>query len=69
MCKNTIQFQKGIGILQFLSDFGSEEQCENALASWRWPEGFKCRNVAAAITAGFAAKLNSSATVAVTRHL
>ena len=42
MCKNTIQFQKGIGILQFLSDFGSEEQCENALASWRWPEGFKC---------------------------
>ena len=37
MCKNTIQFQKGIGILQFLSDFGSEEQCEND-----WPAGMAC---------------------------
>ncbi|USE33729.1 IS1595 family transposase [Endozoicomonas sp. SCSIO W0465] len=42
MCKNTIQFQKGLGIMQFLANYGSEEQCENALSSWRWPDGFQC---------------------------
>ncbi len=42
MCKNTIQFQKGIGIMAFLADYGTEEQCENALFSWRWPDGFIC---------------------------
>ncbi len=44
MCKNTIQFQKGLGIMQFLANFGSEDQCEKALFSWRWPEGFQCPN-------------------------
>ncbi len=42
MCKSIIQFQKGIGIMDFLKEFGVEEQCESALFSWRWPEGFKC---------------------------
>ena len=42
MCKNTIQFQKSIGIMQFLANYGSEDQCENALFAWRWPDGFQC---------------------------
>lgn len=44
MCKNTIQFQKGIGIMAFLANYGLEEQCEAALFSWRWPNGFQCPN-------------------------
>ena len=42
MCKNTVQFQKGIGIMEFLANYGSEEQCERALFFWRWPAGFQC---------------------------
>ena len=42
MCKNSIQFQKGIGIMEFLAEDGREEQCEHALLSWRWPQGFQC---------------------------
>ena len=42
MCKNTIQYQKGLGITQFLADYGREEQCESTVFSWRWPDGFKC---------------------------
>ena len=42
MSKNTIQFQKGIGIMEFLDSYGSEEQCERALFAWRWPDGFHC---------------------------
>ncbi len=30
MYKNTIQFQKGIGIMQFLANYDSEDQCGNA---------------------------------------
>ncbi len=30
--------------MQFLANYGIEEQCENALFSWRWPEGFQCPN-------------------------
>lgn len=31
MCKNKIQFQPGIRLQSFLSQFGSEDQCRNAL--------------------------------------
>ena len=42
MCKNKIQFQEGLSLQEFLSQFGSEEQCRNALVHWRWPQGFVC---------------------------
>lgn len=42
MSKNAIQFQKGIGIMDFFAHFGSEEQCEAAVFAWRWPNGFEC---------------------------
>lgn len=44
MCKNTIQFQYGLSLLDFLKQYGSEEQCQNALFEWRWPNGFQCPN-------------------------
>ena len=42
MCKNKIQFQQGLSLQSFLSQFGSEDQCRNALVRWRWPQGFVC---------------------------
>ena len=37
-----IQFQKGLGLLDFQRRYGTEDQCREALKSWRWPEGFIC---------------------------
>ncbi len=42
MAKNQVQFQKGISLPQFLKQYGTEEQCRNALFQWRWPGGFIC---------------------------
>ena len=42
MAKNKIQFQKGISLPQFLSQYGTEEQCRTALFRMRWPLGFQC---------------------------
>ena len=46
MARNPIQFQKGISLNEFLSLYGTEEQCFDALYRWRWP-GFVCPNRAA----------------------
>ena len=46
MAQNPIQFQKGLSLQQLLSDYGTEEQCEQALEHWRWPQGFVCPNCA-----------------------
>jgi len=42
MGKNKIQFQQGLSLTQFLSQYGSEEQCRTALYKMRWPNGFVC---------------------------
>jgi hypothetical protein len=42
MKKNQVQFQKGYGISDLIRDYGTEEQCEEALFSFRWPNGFVC---------------------------
>jgi transposase-like protein len=41
MSKNSIQFQTGLSLQAFISQYGSEEQCYQALFRWRWPNGFK----------------------------
>jgi hypothetical protein len=43
MAMKRIQFQSGLSLPDFLKDFGSEAQCEQALEAARWPEGFRCR--------------------------
>ena len=39
---NPMQFQKGISRNEFLSLYGTEDQCFDALYQWRWPNGFMC---------------------------
>lgn len=42
MAKNRVQFQAGLSLPEFLSRFGTEEQCRQAVQQWRWPSGFRC---------------------------
>ena len=36
MARNPVQFQKGISLNAFLSLYGTEDQCFDALYQWRW---------------------------------
>jgi hypothetical protein len=42
MAINKIQFQRGLSMAEFLSRYGTEDQCEQALMASRWPAGFAC---------------------------
>ncbi len=42
MARNKIQFQKGLSLGRFLSKYGTEKKCQNALFRMRWPKGYKC---------------------------
>ena len=42
MARNKVQFQKGLSMPAFLAAYGTEDQCQAALAKWRWPDGFVC---------------------------
>ena len=35
MARNPVQFQKGISLSEFLSLYGTEQQCFDALYQWR----------------------------------
>jgi hypothetical protein len=39
---NKVQYQQGYSMFDLIENYGSEEQCENALFKWRWPNGFVC---------------------------
>ena len=42
MAINPIQFQPGISLTELFDQYGTEEQCEQALEKTRWPNGFEC---------------------------
>jgi transposase-like protein len=42
MSKNKTQFQKGLSLEEFLSNYGTEEQCLAGLIKLRWADGFVC---------------------------
>lgn len=42
MAKNKVQFQKGLSLGDFLSMYGTEQQCYEALFRLRWPQGYEC---------------------------
>ena len=39
---NQVQFQAGMSLEQFMALYGTQSQCEEALARCRWPGGFAC---------------------------
>lgn len=40
--KNQVQFQKGYSLIEFQEDYGTKEQCEEALFRWKFPQGYVC---------------------------
>jgi transposase-like protein len=42
MAINRVQFQPGLSLPDFLTKFGTEKQCQDALEQSRWPHGFRC---------------------------
>lgn len=42
MAQKRIQFQPGMSMLEFIAQYGTEEQCAAALEQTRWPVGFRC---------------------------
>lgn len=42
MAINKVQMQPGLSLAAFMGRYGSETQCEQALAASRWPRGFAC---------------------------
>jgi len=42
MSKNKVQFQAGYSLIDLFHNYGTENQCVEALFKWRWPLGFKC---------------------------
>ncbi len=52
MARNSVQLQKGLSITAFLEQYGTEEQCHDALVKMKWQRGLFAPNVAAKITAG-----------------
>ena len=42
MAQNRIQFQKSLNLSDFLSSYGTEDQCIRSLEKMRWPKGFIC---------------------------
>ncbi len=39
MARNKIQFQKGLSESEFYAQYGTEQQCLEALQQMRWPNG------------------------------
>ncbi len=42
MAQNKVQYQRGLSMPEFFDGYGSAEQCEALVRSWRWPAGFVC---------------------------
>jgi Zn ribbon nucleic-acid-binding protein len=42
MAINAVQFQRGLSMSEFFDRCGSQEKCEAALMTSRWPRGFSC---------------------------
>ena len=45
MCKNKVQFQKGLSLPDFMVKSGTEAQCEAVLEAAKWPDGFLCGHI------------------------
>ena len=53
MAMNTVQFQPGLSMTEFMDRYGSDDKCEAALIESRWPDGFACPSCACAQSSSF----------------
>ena len=53
MKMNRVQFQAGLSMPEFFERYGTEDQCRQALAAARWPQGFVCPACAGAARTSF----------------
>ena len=65
MAFNRIQFQHGMSIPEFMSGFGTEEQCAEAVRNARWPQGFRCPRCDRPITMSWATGPENCSSVSV----
>lgn len=42
MAMNPLQFQPGMSLSELFDEYGTEQQCQQALVKARWPHGFQC---------------------------
>jgi transposase-like protein len=42
MARSRVQFQKSLSEARFVLLYGTEDLCRQAIAVWRWPDGFVC---------------------------
>ncbi len=42
MAINKVQFQEGYSLFELFENYGTEEQCRQALFHWKFPDGFVC---------------------------
>lgn len=42
MVKNKVQFQEGYSLFELFENYGTDEQCRNALFKWKFSDGFVC---------------------------
>lgn len=42
MAINQVQMQRGLSLFEFVQRYGTQSQCEQALAAARWPRGYAC---------------------------
>ena len=68
MPKSKIQFQKGLSLPEFLTQYASEEQCRAALFKMRWPMGLFVPSVATLRTVKSTIDNCINAAHAVSRH-
>ena len=68
MKKNPVQFQKGLGLLEFLDKYSDEEKCRKTLFRLRWPQGFVCPQCGSQSYCQLKAAGCSSAIAATIRH-
>ena len=59
--------RKATACLSFSQDYGTEAQCENALFTWRFPNGFVALNVQQDLLSPEKAAIAGNAITAVTR--
>lgn len=54
MLRNKVEFQKGMSLAGFLTRYGTEVQCEQALRAWRWRDASSAPAAATRATASSA---------------